>query len=89
MRGIMRRDYKAYKKVGKIKESISENLELSIPKAVYASPGVINHIKKVMVKVFLTKTVININYSSNAKQDYMESVLKMRDIVLQLERVSM
>jgi hypothetical protein len=46
MRGIMRREYKAYKKVGKIKISISELLELELPRIVYASPGVINHIKK-------------------------------------------
>ena len=42
----MRREYKAYKKVGKIKISISELLELDLPRIVYASPGVINHIKK-------------------------------------------
>ena len=42
----MRREYKAYKKVGKIKISISELLELDLPRNVYASPGVINHIKK-------------------------------------------
>jgi hypothetical protein len=46
MRGIMKREYKAYKKVGKIKISISELLELDLPRIVYASPGVINHIKK-------------------------------------------
>jgi hypothetical protein len=46
MRGIMKREYKAYKKVGKIKISISELLELNLPRIVYASPGVINHIKK-------------------------------------------
>jgi len=48
MRGIMKREYKAYKKVGKIKISISELLELDLPRIVYASPGVINHIKKDM-----------------------------------------
>ena len=42
----MKREYKAYKKVGKIKSSISDLLELDLPKMVYASPGVINHIKK-------------------------------------------
>jgi len=42
----MKREYKAYKKVGKIKISISELLELDLPRIVYASPGVINHIKK-------------------------------------------
>ena len=56
----MRKDYKAYKKVGKIKESISENLELSIPKTVYASPGVINHIKKRHGKQFTKKVKDNI-----------------------------
>ena len=42
----MKREYKAYKKVGKIKISISELLEIDLPRIVYASPGVINHIKK-------------------------------------------
>ena len=42
----MKREYKDYKKVGKIKISISELLELDLPRIVYASPGVINHIKK-------------------------------------------
>ncbi|AGX42361.1 hypothetical protein [Clostridium saccharobutylicum] len=42
----MRREYKAYKKVGKIKISISELLEPDFSRTVYASPGVINHIKK-------------------------------------------
>ena len=42
----MKREYKAYKKVGKIKISISELLELDLPRIVYSSPGVINHIKK-------------------------------------------
>ena len=42
----MKREYKAYKKVGKIKISISELFELDLPRIVYASPGVINHIKK-------------------------------------------
>lgn len=56
----MRKDYKAYKKVGKIKESISENLELNIPRIVYASPGVINHIKKRHGKQFTKKVKDNI-----------------------------
>ena len=42
----MKREYRVYKKVGKIKISISELLELDLPRIVYASPGVINHIKK-------------------------------------------
>ena len=42
----MKKEYKAYKKVGKIRNSISELLELELPRTVYASPGVINHIKK-------------------------------------------
>lgn len=42
----MKREYKAYKKVGKLKISISELLELDLPRIVYASPGVVNHIKK-------------------------------------------
>jgi len=46
MRDIMRKEYKAYKKVGKLKNSIGELLELDFPEVVYASPGVIKHIKK-------------------------------------------
>ena len=42
----MRKEYKAYKKVGKLQNSIGELLELDFPKVVYASPGVIKHIKK-------------------------------------------
>jgi hypothetical protein len=60
MRGIMRREYKAYKKVGKIKISISELLELDLPRIVYASPGVINHIKKRHGKQFTKKMKDNI-----------------------------
>lgn len=46
MRDIMRREYKAYKKVGKLKKSIGELLKLEFPDYVYISPGVIKHIKK-------------------------------------------
>jgi len=60
MRGIMRREYKAYKKVGKIKISISELLELHLPRIVYASPGVINHIKKRHGRQFTKKMKDNI-----------------------------
>ncbi len=42
----MRKEYKAYKKVGKLKKSIGELLKLDFPEFVYASPGVIKHIKK-------------------------------------------
>ncbi len=42
----MRKEYKAYKKVGKLQNSIGELLELDFPKVVYASPGVIKHINK-------------------------------------------
>lgn len=42
----MRREYKAYKKVGKLKKSIGELLKLELPDYVYISPGVIKHIKK-------------------------------------------
>lgn len=42
----MRREYKAYKKVGKLKKSIGELLKLEFPDYVYISPGVIKHIKK-------------------------------------------
>jgi len=60
MRGIMKREYKAYKKVGKIKISISELLELELPRTVYASPGVINHIKKRHGRQFTKKMKENI-----------------------------
>ena len=56
----MRREYKAYKKVGKIKISISELLELHLPRIVYASPGVINHIKKRHGRQFTKKMKDNI-----------------------------
>lgn len=56
----MKREYKAYKKVGKIKISISELLELDLPRIVYASPGVINHIKKRHGKQFTKKVKDNI-----------------------------
>ncbi|WP_294156442.1 hypothetical protein [uncultured Clostridium sp.] len=70
----MRKDYKAYKKVGKIKESLSEYLELSIPKIVYASPGVINHIKKRHGKQFTKKVKDNII-------DIVERIIKDPDYV--------
>lgn len=56
----MRKDYKAYKKVGKIKESIRDNFRLDVPRTVYASPGVINHIKKRHGKQFTKKVKDNI-----------------------------
>ena len=56
----MKREYKAYKKVGKIKISISELLELDLPRIVYASPGVINHIKKRHGRQFTKKMKDNI-----------------------------
>lgn len=56
----MKREYRVYKKVGKIKISISELLEVDFPKFVYASPGVINHIKKRHGKQFTKKIKENI-----------------------------
>ena len=56
----MKREYKAYKKVGKIKISISELLEPDLPRIVYASPGVINHIKKRHGRQFTKKMKDNI-----------------------------
>lgn len=56
----MKREYKAYKKVGKIKISISELLELDLSRNVYASPGVINHIKKRHGRQFTKKMKDNI-----------------------------
>lgn len=56
----MRREYKAYKKVGKIKISVSELLEPKLPRIVYASPGVINHIRKRHGRQFTKKMKENI-----------------------------
>jgi hypothetical protein len=42
----MRSYYKAYKKVGRINTSLAERLGFEFDGSVYASPGVINHIKK-------------------------------------------
>lgn len=56
----MKREYKAYKKVGKIKISISDVLPIEVPRIVYASPGVINHIKKRHGKQFTKKIKDNI-----------------------------
>lgn len=42
----MRSHYKAYKKVGQINASVIERLGISVDGSVYASPGVINHIKR-------------------------------------------
>ena len=74
MRGTMKREYKAYKKVGKIKISISELLELDLPRIVYASPGVVNHIKKRHGKQFTKKMKDNII-------DIMEKIIKEPEYV--------
>jgi hypothetical protein len=74
MRGIMKREYKAYKKVGKLKVFISELLELDLPRIVYASPGVINHIKKRHGRQFTKKMKDNII-------DIIEKVIKEPDYV--------
>lgn len=70
----MKREYKDYKKVGKIKISISELLELDLPKTVYASPGVINHIKKRHGRQFNKKMKDNII-------DIIEKVIKEPEYV--------
>ncbi len=70
----MKREYKAYKKVGKIKISISELLELNLPRIVYASPGVINHIKKRHGRQFTKKIKDNII-------DIIEKVIKEPEYV--------
>ena len=70
----MRREYKAYKKVGKIKISISELLELDLPRIVYTSPGVINHIKKRHGRQFTKKIKDNI-------VDIIEKVIKEPEYV--------
>ena len=56
----MRNEYKAYKKVGKLKKSISELLKLDFSPIVYASPGVIRHIKKRHGKQLTKKVKENI-----------------------------
>ena len=38
--------YRQYKKVGKITTSLTKKLNCAIQRSVYASPGVINHIRK-------------------------------------------
>lgn len=42
----MRSDYKAYIKVGRINTSLAEKVGFAFGGIIYASPGVINHIKK-------------------------------------------
>lgn len=42
----MRSYYKAYKKVGRINASLAKKLGFSFDGSVYASPGVLSHIKK-------------------------------------------
>lgn len=68
----MRKEYKAYKKVGKIKSSISEILELDFAGTVYASPGVINHINKRHGKQLTKKVKDNIIFT-------MEKIIKDPD----------
>lgn len=70
----MRREYKAYKKVGKIKISISELLGLDLPRNIYASPGVINHIKKRHGRQFTKKIKDNV-------ADIIEKVIKEPEYV--------
>jgi len=74
MSGIMKREYKAYKKVGKIKDSISGILPIEVPRTVYASPGVINHIKKRHGRQFTKKIKDNII-------DIAEKIIKEPDYV--------
>ncbi len=70
----MKREYKAYKKVGKIKVSISELLGLDLPRIVYASPGVVNHIKKRHGRQLTKRIKDNIT-------DIMEKVIKEPEYV--------
>lgn len=56
----MRRVYKAYKKVGKLKLSITRLVKFEFPSTVYASPGVINHIIKKHGKQLTKKVKHNI-----------------------------
>lgn len=42
----MRKEYKAYKKVGKLQDSVLDLLNIDFCGDVYASPGAINHIRK-------------------------------------------
>ncbi|CUU46449.1 hypothetical protein [Clostridium beijerinckii] len=95
----MKREYKAYKKVGKIKISISELLELDLPRIVYASPGVVNHIKKrhgrqftkkikdniidTIEKVIKDPQYVGVNYKRSVG-DSLELVKKIDNIILLL-----
>ncbi|AWK51309.1 hypothetical protein DIC82_09845 [Clostridium beijerinckii] len=95
----MKREYKAYKKVGKIKGSISKLLEFDLPKNVYASPSVINHIKKrhgrqltkrmrenimdIIEKVIEEPEYVGLNYKQGDKSS-LELVKKVDNIILLL-----
>ena len=57
---IMRSYYKAYKKVGRIKTSLANRLGFAFDGSVYASPGVIKHIKKRHGKQLTRKVKENI-----------------------------
>ena len=58
----MRSHYKAYKKVGQINTSVIERLDFPIDGSVYASPGVINHIKRHHGKQLTRKVIENPDY---------------------------
>ncbi|MDD6795093.1 MAG: hypothetical protein PUE01_06775 [Clostridiaceae bacterium] len=70
----MRSYYKAYKKVGKISASLLEELGFATDGYVYASPGVLNHIKKRHGKQ-LTKKV------KNNLIDTMKAIIESPDYV--------
>lgn len=91
----MRKDYKAYKKVGKIKKTISESFGLTVPQTVYASPGVINHIKKRHGKQFTKKIKDNIIYIAEkiikepdyAGSEYENGQIKGIELVKKIENI--
>lgn len=56
----MRSDYKAYIKVGRINTSLAEKIGFSFRGIVYASPGVVTHIKKRHGKQFTKKVKENL-----------------------------
>ena len=77
----MRKEYKAYKKVGKLKKSIGELLKLEFPDYVYISPGVIKHIKKRHGKQLTKKIKDNIIevIEDIIKEPYYAGIAKKND----------
>ena len=95
----MRKEYKAYKKVGKLKNSIGDLLEPDFPRTVYASPGVIKHIKKrhgkqltkkikdniieIAEKIIREPDYYGISYNADGRKS-IELIKKVENIILLL-----